>query len=170
MNLKKISLGTALFFGIAFNVVATEITRIAVFDFELNDITSLPNTPDEIIRTASFKPLLESAIKNLDEYEIIQVSTKDYALENAGLGYLYKFHDIAASLGEKVGAKWVIVGQHSKPSFLYSYIMVNLVNVKTKSLVARYEIELKGSHRKVTERGIKAITKKIKNGIERYKP
>ncbi|WP_221894560.1 hypothetical protein [Bathymodiolus japonicus methanotrophic gill symbiont] len=44
-----------------------------------------------------------------------------------------------------------------------------MVNVKTKSLLARYEIELKGSHRKVTERGIKAITKKIKNGIEQYK-
>ncbi len=170
MNLKKISLGAVLFFGITLNSLAVETTRIAILDFELNDITSLPNTPDEIIRTASFKPLLENAISNLGRYEIIQVNSKDYALQNAGLGYLYKFHDIAASLGEKVGAKWVIVGQHSKPSFLFSYIMVNLVNVKTKSLVAGYEIELKGSHRKVTERGIKAIAKKIKKGIEQYKP
>ena len=170
MNLKKIGLGAVLLFGITSNILATEVTKIVVFDFELNDITSLPNTPDELVRTASFKPLLERAIKSTGQYEIIQINTKDYALENAGLGYLYKFHDIAASLGEKFGAEWVIVGQHSKPSFLFSYIMTNLVNVKTKNLVARYAIELKGNHRKVTEHGIKAITKKLKNGIEQHKP
>lgn len=159
-----------LFLGIVFNVSAREITRIAIFDFELNDITSLPNTPDELIRTASFKPLLESAIKSTGEYEIVQINTKDYALENAGFGYLYKFHDIAASLGEKFDAEWVVVGQHSKPSFLFSYMMVNLVNVKTKKLVSHYPIELKGSHRKVTEYGIRVMTKKLKNGIEQYKP
>ena len=148
MKLQKIILGIILFFGITLNALAVEITKIAILDFELNDITSLPNTPDEII----------------------QINSKDYAFQNAGPGYLYKFHDIAASLGKKVGANWVIVGQHSKPSFLFSYIMANLVNVKTKNLVARYEIELKGSHRKVTERGIKAISKKIKTRIEQYKP
>jgi hypothetical protein len=156
--------------GITFHVSAAEVTKIAVLEFELNDITSLPNTADEIIRTASFKPLLESAIRNLGEYKIMQINAKDYALENAGFGYLYKFHDSAASLGEKIGAEWIIIGQHSKPSFLYSYIMANVVNVKTKQLIAHYDIELKGSHRKVTDRGIKAIAKKITNKIKQYQP
>lgn len=34
-------------------------TRIAVLDFELNDITSLPNTQEERVRTASIKPMVE---------------------------------------------------------------------------------------------------------------
>lgn len=165
MKLKRIVLGIVLLFGITFTVSATEVIRIAIFDFELNDITSLPNTDGEIIRTASFKPLLESAIQKLGQYEIIQIESKDYAIENAGLGYLYKFHTNAAALAEKVGAEWVIVGQHSKPSFLFSYIMANLVNVKTKKLVAHYDIELKGNHKKVTKRGIRALAKKINNRI-----
>lgn len=166
----NVSLMLTLLFGVTFNILASEVMKIAVFDFELNDITSLPNTSDEIQRTASFKPLLENVINSLGGYEIIQINTKEYNLQNAGLGYLYRFHDISASLGEEVGAKWVIVGQHSKPSFLFSYIMANLVNVKTKKLVARYEIELKGNHKKVTNRGIKAISKKLINKIEKYKP
>jgi len=36
--------------------------RIAVLDFELNDITSLPNTSTEISRTSSMAPLLMAAL------------------------------------------------------------------------------------------------------------
>jgi hypothetical protein len=46
--------------------------------------------------------------------------------------------------------------------------MANIVNVKTKKLVAHYDIELKGSHKKVTERGIRAIAKRIGNRIKQY--
>jgi hypothetical protein len=40
----------------------------------------------------------------------------------------------------------------------------NVVNVKTKKLIAHFDIELKGNHKKVTERGIRA--KKIRNRIK----
>ncbi|MCF6202684.1 MAG: DUF3280 domain-containing protein [Methylococcaceae bacterium] len=166
---KKNSLNmVVLLIGITLNASATDVTKIAIFDFELNDITSLPNVPEEIIRTASFKPLLESEFQKTGKYEIIQIDEQDYRAENSGLGYLYKFHDIAGSLGEKFGADWVVIGQHSKPSFLFSYLMVNVVNVKTKKLVDHFDIELKGNHKKVTEHGIRAIAKKIGNRIKQY--
>lgn len=171
MKLKKFSLCAALFLtGISFNVSATEITKIAVLNFELNDITSLPNTPDELKRTASFKPILEKTLNNAGEYQIIQISEKEYNAANAGIGYLYKFHKKAALLAEKSGADWIIVGQHSKPSFLFSYLMANLVNTKSGMLVAHYDVELKGNHRKVTERGINALVKKVEQSIRRYRP
>lgn len=169
MNLIKFSLCIAILsISITFNISVAKVTKIAVLNFELNDITSLPNTVDEIIRTASLKPLLENAIKKFGEYEIIQIKAKDYAYENISFGYLYKFHKIVASLGEKYGAEWVIVGQHSKPSFLFSYIMTNIINVKTKNLISNYAVELKGNHKIVTERGIKATAKKITNRIAAY--
>jgi hypothetical protein len=169
MMMKKFCLNLALLLiGITFNASAADVTKIAILDFELNDITSLPNVPEEIIRTASFKPLLESEFQKTGKYEIIQIDRQDYRAENAGLGYLYKFHDIAGSLAEKFGADWVIIGQHSKPSFLFSYIMANVVNVKTKKLVAHFDIELKGNHKKVTERGIRTIAKKIGNRVKQY--
>ncbi len=33
---------------------------------------------------------------------------------------LFSHHDLAAKLGKQFGADWVIVGQHSNPSFLFS--------------------------------------------------
>lgn len=140
---------------------ANAVSRIAILDFELNDITSLPNTPEELIRTASIKPLLEQAIAKEGGFEIIQINAQAHHTANAGFGYLFNFNDVAAELGKQVGADWVIVGQHSKPSFLFSYLMAHLVNVKNQSLSARYDIELKGNHAKVTERGIKALANKI---------
>ena len=169
MTFHKISLKLLLLIlTTTFNISANAEIKIAILDFELNDITQLPYVKSEIIRTASFKPLLEQSLKDSGGYKIIQISTKDYNISNAGLGYLYKFHDISASLGHKYNADWIIVGQHSKGSFLYSYLLVNLINIKTNRLVAHYDIELKGTHKKVTEHGIKALLRKIVTTINSY--
>jgi len=135
--------------------------KIAILSFELNDITSLPNTKQERERTASIKPLLEQAIKQRGDYKIIKISSERQRTENAGIGYLFKFHDVAAQLAKEVSADWVIVGQHSKPSFLYSYLIANLINVKTGKRIARFDIEMKGNHQKVTLRGVQTLSRKI---------
>jgi hypothetical protein len=135
--------------------------RIAILDFELNDITSLPNTKQEQLRTASFRPLLEAALAQQGPYQIVAIDRAEQVYANAGFGYLFRFDDLAAALAGKVGADWVVVAQHSKPSFLFSYLMVHLVNVKNPERTARFDIELKGNHQKVSERGVKALAEKI---------
>lgn len=160
MNIKKLGINILLI-GITFSTSVNAENRIAILNFELMDTTLLPNIPTEITRTTSMKPLLEKAIKNLGHFEIIQINTNEIAHANAGVSYIYKHHDIAASLGKQSGATWVIVAQHSKPSFLYSYIKAKLIDVKTNTLSAHYKIELKGTHRKVTEHGIRSLAKKI---------
>ena len=135
--------------------------KIAILSFELNDITSLPNTPAERERTASIKPLLEQAIKQIGDYDIIQIGLEQQRAENAGLGYLFKFHDITAKLAKEFGADWAIVGQHSKPSFLYSYLIAYLINVKTGQMVARFDVEMKGNHQKVTQRSVQKLSKEM---------
>ncbi|NOR72168.1 MAG: DUF2380 domain-containing protein [Methylomarinum sp.] len=139
--------------------------RIAILSFELNDITSLPNTQTERVRTASIKTLLEQDINRVGDYDIIQISPDQQQAENAGFGYLFRFHDVAAKLGKKYGADWIIVGQHSKPSFLYSYLMAHVINIKTGRLVARYDVELKGNHQKVTQRGVRKLSREINKVI-----
>jgi len=135
--------------------------KIAILAFELNDITSLPNTLAERERTASIKPLLTQAIKQRGDYEIIKISPEQQREENAGLGYLFRFHDISAKLARAFSADWVIVGQHSKLSFLYSYLIANLINVKTGKRIARFDIEMKGNHQKVTQRSVQTLSRKI---------
>ena len=139
-------------------------TRIAILNFELNDITSLPNTPQEVLRTASISPLLEQAISDIGDYDIIHIKREDQQAANSSFGYLFHFSDLAAQLGEQQGADWIVVSQHSKPSFLFSYLIAHVINVKTQRLVASYDIELKGNHEKVTQRAVKALANKI-NGL-----
>ena len=143
--------------------------KIAVLDFELNDITSLPNTVQEQQRTATIRPLLEQALAQKGNYEIISISANEQALAIPGFGYLFKHHDLAAKLGRQFGADWIVIGQHSKPSFLFSYLMANLVQVKTGNLVARFDIELKGNHAKVTQHGVEALADKIDKSVLYFK-
>lgn len=135
--------------------------RIAILNFELNDITSLPNTPEERLRTASIQPLLEQAISQSGDYEIVHINAEAQAAANSSFGYLFRFNDLAARLGEQFGADWIVVSQHSKPSFLFSYLMSHVINVKTQTLAASYDIELKGTHAKVTQRAVKSLANKI---------
>lgn len=160
MNINKLAL-LILVFSALLTDAASAATRFIVLDFELNDITSLPNTPAERQRTASIAPLLTTALSQIDDYEIIPVETDMQKAANSSFGYLFRFHDLAAQLGRQLGADWIIVSQHSKPSFLFSYLWVYLIDVKKQKAIARYDIELKGNHEKVTQRGIASLTRKI---------
>ncbi|AMK77986.1 MULTISPECIES: DUF2380 domain-containing protein [Methylomonas] len=146
---------------VLFSATADAELRIAVLDFELNDITSLPNTPAEITRTSGMAPLLIEALSRSGAYQIAFVDAATQKSANASFGYLFRFHDLAADLGRQQGADWVLVSQHSKPSFLFSYLWVYLIDVKKRAAVARYDIELKGNHQKVTRHGIDTLAEKI---------
>jgi hypothetical protein len=161
MNKPLIVKSALLIFTFLSNNPAYATTKIAILNFELADITSLPNTPEEQKRTASIKPLLEQALKLKGDYEIVQVSADAYSAANAGLGYLFRFDELAAQLGKQVGADWILVGQHSKPSFLFSYFLAHLIQIKTARQIANYTIELKGNHEKVTQRGVHHLAEEI---------
>lgn len=161
----KINKLIALLLFVSACSTANSATRIAVLDFELNDITSLPNTPVELQRTASMAPLLIDALSRIHDYEIVPIEADAQKAANSSFGYLFRFHDIAAKLGREHGVDWMIVSQHSKPSFLFSYLWVYLIDVKKQASIARYDIELKGNHEKVTEHGIKSLARKIQSTI-----
>jgi hypothetical protein len=140
--------------------------RIAVFNFELNDITSLPNTVTEQQRTASIRPLLEQALlKTGDDYEIVDIDSATETLAKSGVGYLFAHPDWAAQMGQRLGVDWLIVGQHSKPSFLFSYLKAQLIQVAPQRLAASFDIEMKGNHVSVTEHGTAALALKIHRQI-----
>lgn len=164
MNINKLAL-LILVFSALLTDAASAATRFIVLDFELNDITSLPNTPTERQRTASMAPLLTTALSQIDDFEIVPVETDMQKAANSSFGYLFRFHDLAAQLGRQLGADWIIVSQHSKPSFLFSYLWVYLIDVKKQKAIARYDIELKGNHEKVTHRGIASLTRKIQTTV-----
>lgn len=138
---------------------------IAVLDFELNDITSLPNTSAELRRTGSMAPLLIETFNRTSSYQTVAIPHALQRSANGSFGYLFRFPDEAAKLGQQQHVDWIVVSQHSKPSYLFSYLWVHLVSVSSKTSVARFDIELKGSHEKVTQHAIAALAKKIQATI-----
>jgi hypothetical protein len=82
-RLNSILTGLAIVLLLSGNADAA--TRIAILDFELNDITSLPNTPQEQLRTASIRPLLEQAIEQTGDYEIVHIKPEEQLTANSSL-------------------------------------------------------------------------------------
>ena len=149
------------------NSPAEAAQRIAVLAFELNDITSLPNTLAEQQRTATMAPILIETLARSGDYQLQAVDADLQKSANGGFGYLFQNPEYAADLGRELGADLIIVSQHSKPSFLFSYLWVYLVDVKTETTLARYDIELKGNHEKVTRYAMASLAKKIEATLQR---
>jgi hypothetical protein len=134
--------------------------RVAILDFELKDVTYLPNRPEEIERTASIKPLLTAELQKAGLTILPIDSTAQQAL-NMGEGYLFDHVDVAAQLGKKVNADYVIVGRLHKPSFLFAYLLTEIVDVKSGTLVDSLSVETKGGEKKLTGKAIEMLADKI---------
>lgn len=140
-------------------------TAIAVLDFELNDLTLLPQTPEEQARTASIKPKLEAALRDRGGLRLVSIDGDAAAQANAGFGYLFDHGEAAAHLGREHGADWILVGRLHKPSFLFAYIMAHLVDVRSGTLAGNYIVEVKGPAQQVTTKGVERLAEKIKQTL-----
>ena len=145
-------------------------TRIAILDFELNDLTMKPRIPAEIDRTASIKLLLDRELKSAS-YLMIAINLVDQQQANSGFGYLFDHNDVAAQLGKTAGADYVLVGRLHKPSFIFAYLMGHLIRVKDGQLIGNYISETKGSDNKLTLKAVESLAVKIDADLDRqYTP
>ncbi len=168
-SLNKFCLLTSIFFYLVSNITLAE-TRIAILEFELMDLTLAPRIPAEIKRTASIKPLLEGALKTAN-YTIISIDPESQAYANGGIGYLFDHHDVAAQLGKKFNADYILVGRLHKPSFLFAYLMGHLISVKDAKLIGNFISEAKGPNTKLTIKTVESLAVKIDKVLDnRYTP
>lgn len=145
-------------------------TRIAILDFELKDLTLAPGIPEELMRTASIKPLLEKELKSAG-YTIVEVASQMQQAANSGVSYLFDHADAAAQLGKQVNADYVLVGRLHKPSFLFAYLMGHLVRVSDAKLIGDYISESKGPNAKLTVKAVESLAGKIDHDLDRrYSP
>lgn len=148
-------------------LAAADKARIAILEFELIDLTPLPGTQQELERTASLKSALEQALKQNYGYQPVAVDADLVHKADAGVGYLFDHHDLAAEVGRRLGADWVVVGRVHKPSFLFAYLMIHLVSVESGRLQKEIIVEVKGSMDKVTAKGVERLAEKIHSTIKR---
>lgn len=144
--------------------------KVAILDFELKDLTLAPGIPAEIKRTASIKPLLEGELRSAG-YQIIDIPLTAQRAANSGVGYLFDHADVASELGQRFGADYVLVGRLHKPSFLFAYLMANLVHVDDKHWMAKFITESKGPNAKLVVKAVESLADKIDGQLEnRYTP
>jgi len=139
--------------------------RIAVLEFELNDLTLDPRNTAELERTASIGPMLEKALTEAN-YTMMPVDPSAQGDADKGVGYLFDHADAAATLGRSVNANWVIVGRVHKASFLFVYFKVHVVKVATAEQIADLIVEVKGPQNALTAQGVQSLAKQIAAVIE----
>ena len=145
-------------------------SKIAILDFELKDLTLAPGIPAEVKRTASIKVLLETELKSAG-YQIIQIDPNSQKHAEAGFGYLFDHHDVAAELAKEYNADYILVGRLHKPSFLFAYMMGHLIRVKDGKLIGNYISEAKGPNKKLTQKTVESLAVKIDRTLDRnYTP
>lgn len=137
--------------------------RIAVLAFELKDLTPMPETAEELQRTASIQALLQDELTK-SGHQIVAIDDKAQAAANVGFGYLFEHHDVAAQLAREHGADYIVVGRLHKPSFLFAYLMVHLVEAKGERLIGDYVTETKGAA-KLTRKAVESLSVKINKSL-----
>ena len=143
---------------------------IAVLEFELKDLTLKPGVPAEIKRTASIKPLLEGELRSAG-YRIVTIPLPAQQAANSGVGYLFDHADVSAQLAKRFDADYVVVGRLHKPSFLFAYLMADLVRVADAKVVGKFISESKGPNAELTIKAVESLTVKIDHSLEnRYTP
>jgi hypothetical protein len=140
-------------------------TKIAILDFELNDLTLAPRIPAEIERTAGIKGMLEGELKGAG-YKIIPVDLDVQHEANGGFGYLFNHDDIAAELAKKAGADYILVGRLHKPSFLFAYVMGHLIKADNAKMLGNYIVETKGGDKKLTLKAVETFAVKMDKNLD----
>ncbi len=152
---------SALWLVYAVGLPALADTRVAVLDFELKDVTALPDVPEEVARTASLKPLLERALTNKGDYRFVSAADPGPAVAGQAAGYIWDHPDEAAKLGKQNDARFVVAGRVHKPSFLFVYFMARVIDADTGKLIGDFTVEVKGQQKKLTPVGIEDLATRI---------
>lgn len=147
----------------ALSAVTKSIGKVMVLDFSLNDLTDLPNPPEELARIAYFNVAFKQKLVE-DGVEIVPVNDKIKAISaTQSATYLFDHTDIAVDLAEGSGADYILIGVAMKPTYLFVYPRLLLVDVKTKRKAFTSYVQMEGSwlEQNTTASSAKSLAKKV---------
>ena len=147
--MKQLSIALSIILSLVFPFInqanAAAPSTVMVLDFQLNDLTDLPNAPQELERisylTKVFKEILVKQGVN-----IVPVANKLMAdMQNQSATYLFDHIEYVAGVAAESGADYVLIGVALKPTYLFVYPRILLVDVKQKKVVLAKAYQLESS-------------------------
>ncbi len=109
--------------------ISAAMKKIMVVDFELRDVSPIPNVAQEVERTALIDSVIRKELAS-NGYELMPACAELKKASDQGNSYLYDRPEIAGKLGGDCGADYVYMGQTWKPSFLFVFPQVQVVDTR----------------------------------------
>lgn len=119
-------------------------TKVMVLDFQLNDLTDLPNAPEELERIALLSATYKQKLDGLGVNVVpINDKLKPY-VSGQSPTYLFDNVEHAAKLTGH-DADYLLIGVALKPTYLFVYPRILLVDVKSQKVVMAKAAQLESS-------------------------
>lgn len=119
--------------------------KVVVVAFELNDMTNLANAPEELQRIALLSTQFESSLKRLGVNVVPAGAQVRAEVEKHSPSYLYDNVSTAVNLNRETGADYLVIGVALKPTYLFVYPRLIIVDMKTQSVVMSKAAQLESS-------------------------
>lgn len=125
--------------------LAGPIAKVMVLDFQLNDLTDLPNAPEELARIEYLSSTFKQKLAD-NGVELVPVNERLIAELSANSPtYLFDRVEHAAKLAEGSGADYLLIAVALKPTYLFVYPRILLVDIKTQKVVMAKASQLESS-------------------------
>jgi len=140
-------------------------TKVGVLDIELLDLTLKVSDPQmnadiearDQQNVALTESLLREGFDAHEQYTLVEIDSAAQARADKSVGFLFDRPDSAAELGREFGADYVVVGRYHKPTYLFSYIMLRIVDVHSGRMVEELKTEVKGRPQETIPRNIRNV-------------
>ncbi|MFL9608535.1 DUF2380 domain-containing protein [Methylobacillus sp. Pita2] len=155
--------------GLWGTVLAVEQSpKVVVLAFELNDLTNLPNAPEELQRIDLLSTKFKEALKNKGVNVIQEGAKVKSEVEQHSPTYLYDNVETAIELNKETGADYLVIGVALKPTYLFVYPRLILVDVKKRAVVMSKSAQLESSwsDKNTTIRTAEKLAQLIKDKLE----
>ncbi|MCB5191085.1 DUF3280 domain-containing protein [Methylobacillus arboreus] len=119
--------------------------KVAVMAFLLNDMTNLPNAPEELKRIDLLSTKFHESLKSKGINVVPEGAKVKSEIEKHSPTYLYDNVETAIELNKNTGADYLVIGVALKPTYLFVYPRLIIVDVKNKSVVMSKSAQLESS-------------------------
>lgn len=145
-------------------------SKVMVLGFQLNDLTDIPNAPQELERISYLSNTYMNTLVKLG-VNIVPVSDKLKAdIQNQSPTYLFDHIEYVADVAAESGADYALIGVALKPTYLFVYPRILLVDVKLKKVVLAkaYQLESSWTDQNTTANTAKKMAEAVAAAIKGF--